>query len=205
MDYAKLAAKESIEKVTTALTGRGYEVTLVKSGKDALEKIKNIVPQGASVMNGTSVTLEQIGYFDYLAKGKHGWVDLNAKIKAENNKDARRKLRRESALSDYYLGSVHGLAETGDFVVASNTGSQLPHVVFTSSNLIFIVSTKKIVPDLGAALKRVEEYVLPLEAKHVKELWNINTGLNKIVIFKGEAETSTRKVNFILVEEDLGF
>lgn len=205
MNYNRLASDATVEKVAKALEEKGYEVQVVKNANDALAKIKKIIPQGASVMNGSSVTLEQIGYLDYLASGKHKWVDLHAKVNAENDKEKRAKLMREASLSDYYLVSVHALAETGEFVIASNTGSQLPHIVFTSPNLIFVVSTKKIVPTLDAAMERLEEYVVPLEDKQMLEKYNVGTHLNKIVIFKGENPMIGRKIRFILVKEKLGF
>lgn len=201
----KLANKELLSKTVDALKAKGYEVDVAQNAQKALDDIKATIPKGASVMNGSSVTLEQVGYVDYLASGKHDWVDLHAQIALENDLEKRARLRRESVLSDYYLGSVHALAETGEFVIASNTGSQLPHVVFTSPNLIFVVSTKKIVVNLDSALKRLTEHVVPLEDKHMQELYNQNTALNKIVIFKGEAPMIGRKIKFILVEEDLGF
>ena len=205
MKYNDLASKNSVGRTVKALKAKGYEVMIAKNGNAALEKIKEIVPDGTTVMNGSSVTLEQIGYVDYLASGKHHWIDLHAKIKAEPDKAKREKLRRESVLSDYYLGSIHALSETGEFVIASNTGSQLPHVVFTSPNLIFVVSTKKIVPSLEEGLKRVEKYVFPLENKHMQELYNQDTNLNKILIFRGEAAMIGRKISFILIGENLGF
>ena len=205
MNYNSLANQESLRKVTMALKNHRYEVTVVKNGKEALEEIKEIIPPRASVMNGSSTTLEQIGYHEYLKSGKHPWVDLHANINAENDKEKRDKLRKESVLSDYYLGSVHALIENGEFIIASNTGSQLPHIVYTSPNLIFVVSTKKIVPDLDVAMKRLTDHVVPMEDKHMMQLYNFHTGLNKVLIFKGEAKVSTRKIHFILVEENLGF
>lgn len=205
MKYGQLANKVSLDNTVKALEGKGYEVTVVKNRAQALEKIKEIIPSGATVMNGSSVTLEQIGYQDYLASGKHKWIDLNAKITTEPDKEKRVKLRRESVLSEYYLGSVHALTQDGEFLIASNSGSQLPHVVFTSQNLIFVVSTKKIVPDFNTALKRLEDYVYPLEERHMMDLYKMHSGLNKIVFFKGEAPFSKRKIRFILVEENLGF
>jgi hypothetical protein len=205
MDYAKLADKESVDKTVNSLKEKGYVVDVVPDGKSALDKIKVLIPKGASIMNGSSVTLETIGYQDYLESGEHGWIDLHVKVMAEDDKEKRSKLRKEATISDYYLGSVHGLAETGEFVVASNTGSQLPHIVYNSQNLVFVVSTKKIVPTLEATIKRLEEYVVPLEEKHMMEKYKMHTGLNKELIFRGEAGFSGRKIYFILVEEDLGF
>ncbi|MEK9182459.1 MAG: LUD domain-containing protein, partial [Patescibacteria group bacterium] len=135
MDYKTLATKESTEKTIEALKARGVEALVVGSGADALAKIKELIPEGASVMNGSSVTLEQIGFVEYLKSGEHGWNNLHDGIIAEKDPAKKAELRKLGVLSDYYLGSVHALAETGEFVIASNTGSQLPHIVFTSPNL----------------------------------------------------------------------
>jgi L-lactate utilization protein LutB len=205
MNYNTLATKEVLQKVTEALGARNVEALAVENGRDALEKIKELIPNKVSVMNGASVTLEQIGFVDYLKSEKHGWNNLHKAIIEEKNPAKQALLRKEAVLSDYYLGSVHALAETGEFIVASNTGSQLPHIVFTSPNLIFVVSTKKIVPTLSDAMNRLMNHVIPLEDKHMKEKYGVGTVSNKIVIFNGENPMMKRKVRIILVNEDLGF
>jgi L-lactate utilization protein LutC len=205
MQYNTLASKEIVEKVVEALGKRNVEALIVENGSLALAKIKELIPKGASVMNGSSVTLEQIGFVDYLKLGEHGWNNLHEAIIAEKDPSKQSQLRKQAVLSDYYLGSVHALVETGEFVIASNTGSQLPHIVFTSPNLIFVVSTKKIVPTLADAMNRLMEYVVPLEDKHMKEKYGVGTTPNKIVTFNGENPMLGRKVRMILVDEDLGF
>ncbi len=205
MDYNKLATKESVEKTIEALKARNVEAMFVPSGGEALRKIKELIPKGASVMNGSSVTLEQIGFVDYLKSGAHDWNNLHEAILAEKDPVKQAVLRKQSVLSDYYLGSVHALAETGEFVIASNTGSQLPHIVFTSSNLIFVVSTKKIVPTFADTFKRLDEHVMPLENEHIMKKYGRGTQQNKVLVFKGESSMMGRKVTMILVNEDLGF
>lgn len=205
MDYAKLANSESLQKTTGALKKHGYDVLTVKTGTEALTQIKNLIPAGKSIMNGASVTLEQIGFVELLKSGNHEWNNLHAAIAAEKDPVKQQVHRNQAQFSDYYLGSVHALAETGDFIIASNTASQLPHVVYTSKNLIFVVSTKKIVPNLDEAMKRLNDYVVPLENKHMMEKYGSGTHVNKIVIFKGESPYGGRKITFILIEEDLGF
>ena len=205
MEYNKLATKEVTEKVITALGARNVEAMLVENGSEALAKVKELIPAGASIMNGASLTLEQIGFVEYLKGGMHGWNNLHEAIVNEKDPAKTSALRKQALLSDYYLGSVHALAQTGEFVVASNTGSQLPHIVFSSPNLVFVVSTKKIVPTLPEAMKRLFEHVVPLEDKHMKEKYGVGTAPNKIVTFSGENPMLKRKVKMILVNEDLGF
>jgi L-lactate utilization protein LutC len=205
MDYSHLAESASIDQTAAALQAKGYQVFLVENAKQALEKIKALIPAGASVMNGSSKTLEQIGYLNYLKSGQHPWKDLHQAVTAESDKAKRNELRRQSILSDYYLGSVHALTTEGEFVIASNTGSQLPHIVFSSPNLIFVVGGQKIVPNMNEAMKRLQEYVVPLEDQNMKQKYGSGTMLSKIVTFKQENKGVGRTVNLILVKEPLGF
>lgn len=193
------------EETVKALKGKRYEVISVQKGSEALEKIKELIPEGKSVMNGSSTTLEQIGFIDYLKSGDHKWINLHEQIVNEKDPAKQAQLRRESVLSDYYLGSVHALVENGEFLIASNSGSQLPHIVFTSPNLIFVVSTKKIVKTLEEGMQRIEKIIIPLEDKRMMAKYGVGTHLNKLLIFKGENPIGKRKIHFILVEEDLGF
>src|SRR3989344_1569798 len=205
MNYEKLATKETVSKTTGALAAKGIETFTVKSGAEALAKIKELIPKGASVMNGSSRTLEQMGFVEYLKAGEHGWNNLHATIIEEKDKAKQSVLRKQAVLSDYYLGSVHALMETGEFLVASNSGSQLPHVVFTSPNLIFVVSTKKIVPTFSDGMDRLYKHVIPLEEENMKQKYGVGTWPSKILIFNRESPTSGRKVKMILVNENLGF
>lgn len=205
MNYNTLATKEIIDKTIESLDSKNIRTFLVQDGIEALAEIKELIPQGMSVMNGSSKTLEQIGFIEYLKSREHGWNNLHEGILAEKDPVKQAILRKQSVLSDFYLGSVHALTENGEFIFGSNTGSQLPHIVFTSANLIFVVSTKKIVTDLAEAMKRLEEYVVPLEDENMKKKGASGTALNKILIFKNENPALGRKINMILVEEDLGF
>lgn len=205
MEYNTLATQKEVQTVVEALTKKNIDTFVVENAALALAKVKELIPQGASVMNGSSRTLEQIGFVDYLKAGQHGWNNLHEAVLAEKDPARQAQLRKQAVLSDFYLGSVHAITQTGEFVVASNTGSQLPHIVFTSPNLILVVSTKKIVSTLADAMKRLEDHVIPLEEKHMQELYGFGTVPNKILIFKGENPRLGRSVKVIFVNEDIGF
>lgn len=205
MNYNTLSSKEAIMKTSDALQKNGVEVFIVEKGTDALEKIKQLIPAGASVMNGASVTLEQIGFVDYLKGETHGWNNLHKGILDEKDSEKQTLLRKNAVLSDWYLGSVHALSETGEFIIASNSGSQLPHIVFTSPNIIFVVGAQKLVPNLDEAMKRLNEYVIPLEDVRLMKVYGVHTYPSKVLIFKRENPMLKRKVIMIIVNESLGF
>ena len=205
MTYDTLATNESIEKTINALKERGYLPEVVETKEEALEKIKELIPQGASVMNGTSRTLEEIGLIDHLKSGQHGWNNLHEAIVNEKDLAKQGALRKQSVLSDFYLGSAHAIAETGEIVIASNSGSQLPHLIYTSPNIILVVSTQKITPDEASALKRLKEHVFPLEDERMKGTGAPGSYLSKMLVLYKEQAFMGRKFHIIFVKEKLGF
>lgn len=203
--FDALSSLESIKKAKKALLERGFLPETVETGKLALERIKELIPEGASVMNGSSRTLEEIGFIDYLKESKHKWNNLHKAVVKEKDPVKQSLLRKQSTLSDYYLGSVHALTEEGELVIASNSGSQLPHLVFTSPNIILVVGTQKITRELPEALARLKEYVLPLEDARMKSVGMGGSFISKLLILNKEQSFMGRKFHIILVKEKLGF
>lgn len=205
MDYITLAANETLQKLVEALKGRNIEATVVENKEQALAKLKELIPAGASVMNGSSTTLQEIGFVDYLKSGAHGWNNLHAGILAEPDPAKQNVLRRQALLSDYYLGSVHALTQAGELLIASNSGSQLPHIAYTSPNVILVVGAQKVTPTLSDAEARLRTHVVPLEDVRMKSVGMGGTALNKLLYFFGEPTYTGRSFKIILVKEKLGF
>jgi len=204
VNYDKLPPKEVVKKTMEAVKSRGISVEFVNTKEDALKRLKELIPSGAEVMTGGSTTLEQIGFMDLLKSGKHQWKNLKDKILAEKDTDKREEVRRKSVTAEYFIGSVHAVAETGEILVASASGSQIPAYAYSSKNVIWILGTQKIVPTLEEGFKRVWNYSLPLEDKRMKSLGYSGSTIGKLLLF--ERETSpNRKIKLIFVNEKLGF
>lgn len=205
MNYNELASKEAVLETSQKLQSRGIEAIYVNTKQEALDKIKELIPSGASIMNGASATLQEIGFIDYLKSNQHPWNNLHAAIVAETDSAKQAELRKQALLSDYYLGSVHALAQTGEILIASNTGSQLPHIAFSSNNVILVVGTNKITPNFEEAMNRLHKEVMPKEDDRMKGVYGVGTTLNKLFVLYGENPMMGRKVRLILVNEVLGF
>jgi L-lactate utilization protein LutC len=204
MNYKTLATPETVSRTFEGLRARNIEPILVETRVEALEMIKSLIPAGASVTNGSSVTLDEIGYLEYLKSSQHPWNNLQAAIISEEDPVKRTKLRR-AVVAEYYVGSVHALTEAGELVIASGTGSQLPSIAYDAQNVIFVVGAQKIVPTLDEAMKRLEEHVFPLEDEKMKARSGKGTVIGKVLIFKYEYAPSGRKVRLLLVHEPLGY
>lgn len=207
MNFNTIANKETVLKTIAALKERGVIGEYIESKEAALERIQSLIPANSSVHAGASVTLDQIGFTDYLKSGTHGWNNMKEVILAEQDPNKQALLRKQAILSDFYLGSVHAVAETGEYVVGTNTASQIPQLVYSSQNVILVVSTKKIVPTLADAIRRLEEYVVPLEENRMRTVSSgaYGTMLSKELIVRNESPFNNRKVTMLLINEDVGF
>ncbi len=194
-----------IATAESSLKAHNFSVISVATGAEALAKIKEMIPKGASVMNGSSTTLNQIGFVDYLKSGEHGWDNAHESIVAETDPQKKAALRKAAINADYYLGSAHAVTQDGKIVIASASGSQLPHLAFTSQNIILVVSTSKIVADLDAAFDRIQNHVVPLEDVRMKNADMGGTVWAKTLILNTEPAFMGRNVTIIFIDEVLGF
>jgi hypothetical protein len=206
MAYNVLPSPERVQRTIEAVNARGIHAELVETKEAALERVKALIPPGCVVMTGGSVTLQQIGFEDILIRGDHPWRNFKADLLAEKDPVRQSDLRRQGTLAEFFLGSVNALAETGELVFASGSGSQLPAYAYSSRNVIWVAGTQKITPTLEDALRRVREYVLPLEDQRQRSLGNkAGSQIHRILIIEGEPVYLRRNLHLILVNEVLGF
>jgi len=201
-DFSKLASDEAITKVKDALAKNGIEVLAVENGAQAREKVLEIIPEGAEVMTMTSETSRVTGIAEQLNEsGKYNSV--RKKFATMDRKTQGLEMQKLGAAPEWAVGSVHAVTEDGRVIVASATGSQLPGYAYGSSHVVWVVGAQKIVKDLDEGMKRVYEYVLPLENERAKKAYGQNSSLNKLLIFNKEGTPG--RITMIIVKEKLGF
>ena len=204
MNYNELASKEIIEKTITALKANNIDAIFVQTGAEAKTKVLEMLPQGAEVMNMTSVTLDAIGVVKEINEsGRYNSVKnkLNAMDRATQGSE----MRKLGSAPEWAVGSVHAVTEDGKVVIATNTGSQFPAYAYGSGHVIWVVGAQKIVPNLDEATKRIYEYTLPLESVRINKQYNITTGsfVSKLLIVNREIQPG--RTTIIFVNEVLGF
>lgn len=202
--YTNIPTDETIAKVANALRAHNIKTIAVDTKEEALVEIKKLIPQGGSVMNGASQTLQEIGFVDYLKTGEHGWSNVHEEILKEVDPARQARLRKESVFADYFLGSVHAITEAGELVIASASGSQMPSYAYTSDNVIWVAGAQKIVPTINDALVRIKDHVVPLEDARMKGMGRPGTIWAKTLIISSEIMPN-RHLTMILVKEKLGF
>lgn len=129
-DNSTTAVGESvIQRTMRALSERNMPAVVSENGEHALQLLKDMIPEGAEVFNSTSETLDTIGYSEYLHNNPR-YRNLHDEVAEETDPERLRETRRLATVSEYIIGSVQAIAETGEIVVASGSGSQLGAFIF---------------------------------------------------------------------------
>lgn len=201
--WNQLASEESIANAKVALSANGFEVEVVENGQKAKEKVLELLPKGAEVMTMSSVTLETIGLTHEINESPD-FDAVKKKLLSMDRATQGHEMKKLGAAPDWAVGSVNALTEDGKVIVASNTGSQLGAYVYAASHVIWVVGTQKIARDLDNGMKRIYEYVLPLESERVKKAYGMPSSfVSKLLIIN--RETVAGRIKIILVKENLGF
>lgn len=200
--WDKLADEKSIAKAVDSLKANGIEAFIVDNSKDAKEKVLEIIPKGSEVMTMSSMTLDTIGISNEINEsGKFDPV-FNKLMKMDRNTQGA-EMRMLGAAPEWAIGSAHAVTEDGKVLIASATGSQLPAYAYGAGKVVWVVGTQKIVRNLEDGIKRIYEYVFPLEDARARKAYGMGSGVNKLLVVN--KELAQGRITMILVKEKLGF
>jgi hypothetical protein len=202
MEFSKLAGDDQIERTMQALEANNIHAVLAENGAEAKRIFFELLPEGAEIFLGASVTLEKLGIKDEIEKS--GRYDaLRPKMFALNRETQGREIRKLGGTPDYAAGSVHAVTQSGTVMLASLTGSQIGPYASGAGKVIWVVGAQKLVRDLEEGLRRIQEYCYPLEDAHLRGLIKMGTSINKILIVKRELRPG--RTSMIIVKEQVGF
>lgn len=189
---------------------KAIEAHFVPEAEDAKEKVRSLLPEGASVAVGGSLTLKETGILELLRNGNYDFKDRYA-AKTEEEK---KKVRLENYHVEYFLCSANAITMRGEIVQCDGLGTRVSPMLYGPSRVIIVAGMNKVVNDLEAALDRIR-YIAPMNAKRLKlKTPCVDTGIctdcsshnriceNYVVI--SDSHFSPDHFKVILVGEDLG-
>jgi hypothetical protein len=199
--FAGPAPAQRLERAAAALKAHGFTVELLDDAAAARSRVKNLIPEGASVFTAASETLRLSGIEeDINSSGRY--QAIKPLVLAMDRVARADDIRRLLASPDVVVGSVAALTETGSLVAASGSGSQLPAYA-GGARAIWVVGAQKVVPDLSTALRRVEDHALPLESARTKAAYGWPSAINRLLILNAEPYPGRGTV--LLLREAIGF
>jgi L-lactate utilization protein LutC len=196
------APAQRLERVAAALTANNFAVEILDDAAAARTRIKDLIPEGASVFTGASETLRLSG-IDEDINNSGRYDAVRQRGLAMDRATQLAEIWRLMSTPDVIVGSVHAVTETGSLVAASASGSQLPGYAGGAARVIWVVGAQKVVPDLSTALRRIENHCLPLENERAMEVYGQPSALNRILILNAEPHPGRGTV--LLLREAIGF
>lgn len=148
------------EKIIKSLKNNGYKVSYFETREQATKYLVNNI-KGHTVGFGDSQTLARMNLAKLLAKN-NVVVDPSTYSGAEFYDIARKTL-----LTDVFLTSVNGVAETGELVNIDGAGNRVAGSLFGHQKIYFVFGKNKIEVSLEKAIWRVRNIAGPQNAKRL--------------------------------------
>jgi len=192
-----------IEKTVHNLQKNGFEVLVVDTKEEALQKVTEIIPLKNQVLTMSSVTLEQTQIFKEINEtGKYDSIHQKiVKMDIVGKEFERKKLMSTPRIA---VGSINAITQNGELFFASNSGSQIPAYSYASEKVVLVAGINKIILDIQSAFDRIYKYVYPLEKKRVVQTDSTShIDVNKIYI--QNREPISGRTIIILVRQSLGY
>lgn len=199
-EFARAASPGQVASATAALSAYGFAVEVLRDAADARTRVRDPIPAGASVLTASSETLRASGIDeDINGSGRH--LSVRDQVQAMDRSAEVDDIRRLAASPDVVIGSVAAVTETGSLIAASASGSQLP-AYSGGAPAIWIVGAQKIVPDMPAALGRLDEYALPREDERAQRAYGRPSAVNFMLTLN--AELRPGRATGLLLQEAIG-
>lgn len=168
-DYSALPPMQEhlcarLERTAKALQANRMDACWVKTKEEALEKIKALIPQGATVACGGSMTLAECGVPELLRSG--GYNYLNRETVPPEEIPA---LYRKAFSADVYLMSSNAVTEQGELYNVDGNGNRVAALIYGPASVIVVVGANKLVPDIPAAVHRVKTIAAPVNVMRLQQ------------------------------------
>ena len=155
---------QRMERTAAALEKNRMEAHLVATKEEVVPLIRSLLAPGDVVSVGGSVTLDECGVLGLLRCGDYQFLDRYA---PGLTADEIGEIYRKSFFADAYLCSSNAVTENGELYNVDGNANRVAAMTFGPKKVILVVGVNKIVPDLAAAERRVQEIAAPANAKRL--------------------------------------
>ena len=119
--FTTLPSDDVLAATVVALEEHGFSVEVVDDPDAAREAVLARIPEGASVMTNTSVTLQETGIADAINNGRYD--SARNKLMELDFATQLKEMKEIGGQADYSVGSVHAVTHDGALFIASASGS----------------------------------------------------------------------------------
>lgn len=199
-----------IETTIENLKKNNMDCIYCENQKDVINQLDKIIKDESIVATGGSLTLNELGIFEYLRNRKLVFLDRyqNGLSSSEIN-----DLFRKTFFADYYLTSSNAITSNGELYNVDGRGNRVAAMLYGPDKVIVVAGINKIVKNIDEAILRVKKIAAPKNAKRLNietpcvtndDCINCsdNTICRKYVVIK---KPNPNRIIVILVNDNLGY
>lgn len=149
---------EKTEKLFAALRRNNITPVYAETAADAVKIVEEMLPEGASIRTGGSVSLQESGVWELINRPKYNFLDRN---REGLTPEEREEVFRTTVGCDYYFCSTNALTENGEIVNVDGFSNRISAIAFGPKKVVLVVGKNKLVPDITAAFIRIKAVVAP--------------------------------------------
>ncbi|MCR4604889.1 MAG: lactate utilization protein [Eubacterium sp.] len=149
------------EKIIKGLKSRHMEGFYAETKEDALKKALEIIPEGASVSWGGTMSAAEIGLTKAIAEGNYNFIDRNG----AKTKEEKRAKEIESYGCDYFIASSNAITEDGILVNLDGNANRVSCIAYGPEHVVMIIGMNKVTPDVETAVARTRHEAAPINAQ----------------------------------------
>ncbi|KAN0036624.1 hypothetical protein ACTFIV_001926 [Dictyostelium citrinum] len=199
------ASEELINETVKSLESKNHTVHVVEDETSAMELIKKLIPDGSSVMDAGSVTLDEIGFKSYYFGNEHKWENLHQKILDEKDGATQGGLRKKALACDYFVSSVGAISKQGSLFVADASGTRVGGFT-AASNVVVVAGVNKIVESEADGVKRATVFCYQCESVRARKAYGVpGSVVANFVQLNHGAVFGPKNTNIILIKKTLGY
>ncbi len=148
-------------KMVKALERRHFDAYYCATSAEAIEKVNSLIPDGASVTWGGTMTVRDMGIPELLKQ--RGTLDVWDRDTVDTPEE-KQEMYLRAFRSDYYLSSANAISEDGVIVNIDGNGNRVAAITWGPQHVIFVIGMNKVAQDADAALKRARSTASPINA-----------------------------------------
>ncbi len=161
MDAHQMIWNETVAReIIQNLEKRRMSGSYAPNAAQAKEEIIAMLPEGATVYRGGSMTTVSLGLWEKLSE-LPGIRVIDPYKPGLSPEDAF-KLRLEGMGADVMIASSNAITLDGKLVNLDATGNRIAAMSFGPKKVLLVVGMNKVAPDLESAMARVKHYSAPV-------------------------------------------
>lgn len=149
------------DKIIKGLESRNMNGYFAETKEEALQKALELIPEGASIAWGGSMSIQEIGLKQAVIDGNYVVYNRDLCTTPEEKRD----IELKTFGADYFLCSSNAISEDGILVNIDGNANRVAAIAYGPLHVIMIVGMNKVAKDEEAAMVRARNVAAPINTQ----------------------------------------